>query len=41
VVARAYRDAKCMEIIEGSNEISQLILAEHALSTVRLATDGE
>jgi methoxymalonate biosynthesis protein len=35
VVARAYRDAKCMEIIEGSNEISQLILAQHALSTVR------
>ncbi|HEY0935275.1 MAG TPA: acyl-CoA dehydrogenase family protein [Trebonia sp.] len=32
VVARAYRDAKMMEIIEGSNEISQLILAEHALS---------
>ncbi|GAB1818693.1 acyl-CoA dehydrogenase family protein [Herbidospora sp. RD11066] len=32
VVARAYRDAKLMEIIEGSNEISQLILAGHALS---------
>lgn len=32
VVARAYRDAKLMEIIEGSNEISQLILAEHALA---------
>jgi methoxymalonate biosynthesis protein len=32
VVARAYRDAKLMEIIEGSNEICQLILAEHALS---------
>ncbi|WP_020500175.1 acyl-CoA dehydrogenase family protein [Sciscionella marina] len=31
VVARAYRDAKLMEIIEGSNEISELILAEHAL----------
>ena len=30
-VARAYRDAKLMEIIEGSNEISQLLLAEHAL----------
>lgn len=29
VVARAYRDAKLMEIIEGSNEICQLILAEH------------
>jgi methoxymalonate biosynthesis protein len=32
VVARAYRDAKMMEIIEGSNEISQLILAQHALT---------
>jgi methoxymalonate biosynthesis protein len=32
VVARAYRDAKLMEIIEGSNEICQLILAEHALA---------
>jgi methoxymalonate biosynthesis protein len=32
VAARAYRDAKLMEIIEGSNEISQLILAQHALS---------
>ena len=35
VVARAYRDAKLMEIIEGSNEICQLILAEHALSQAR------
>jgi len=35
VVARAYRDAKLMEIIEGSNEISQLILAQHALATNR------
>jgi methoxymalonate biosynthesis protein len=34
VVARAYRDAKLMEIIEGSNEICQLILAQHALSTL-------
>jgi alkylation response protein AidB-like acyl-CoA dehydrogenase len=33
VVARGYRDAKLMEIIEGSNEICQLILADHALST--------
>lgn len=33
VVARAYRDAKLMEIIEGSTEICQLILARHALST--------
>jgi alkylation response protein AidB-like acyl-CoA dehydrogenase len=32
LVARAYRDAKLMEIIEGSNEICQLMLAEHALS---------
>ena len=31
VVARAFRDAKMMEIIEGSNEISQLILARHAV----------
>ncbi|MFH8554637.1 acyl-CoA dehydrogenase family protein [Streptomyces celluloflavus] len=33
VVARAYRDAKAMELIEGSTEISQLILAQHALDT--------
>ncbi|MDH2428415.1 acyl-CoA dehydrogenase family protein [Sphaerisporangium sp. TRM90804] len=32
VVARAYRDAKLMEIIEGSTEICQLTLAEHALA---------
>lgn len=32
VVARAYRDSKLMEIIEGSNEICQLILAQHALA---------
>ncbi|MFF5974543.1 acyl-CoA dehydrogenase family protein [Streptomyces sp. NPDC012769] len=31
-VARAYRDAKLMEIIEGSNEISQLLLGKHALA---------
>jgi methoxymalonate biosynthesis protein len=31
-VARAYRDAKVMELIEGSNEISQLLLAKHALA---------
>jgi methoxymalonate biosynthesis protein len=30
-VARAYRDAKLMEIIEGSNEICELMLADHAL----------
>jgi methoxymalonate biosynthesis protein len=30
VVARAYRDAKLMEIIEGTSEISQLLLARHA-----------
>lgn len=33
-VARAYRDAKLMEIIEGSTEICQLLLAEHALAGV-------
>ncbi|MFJ8313853.1 MULTISPECIES: acyl-CoA dehydrogenase family protein [unclassified Streptomyces] len=32
VVARAYRDAKLMEVIEGSNEISQLLLADEALT---------
>ena len=32
VVARAYRDAKLMEIIEGSNEICQLMLAQHAVT---------
>ncbi|WP_443074923.1 acyl-CoA dehydrogenase family protein [Streptomyces sp. NBC_01435] len=32
VVARAYRDAKLMEIIEGSNEISQLLLADEAMT---------
>lgn len=31
-VARAYRDAKLMEIIEGSNEICQLLLSKHALA---------
>ncbi|MEN3356041.1 MAG: methoxymalonate biosynthesis protein [Mycobacteriales bacterium] len=31
-VARAYRDAKLMEIIEGSTEICQLMLADHALA---------
>ncbi len=35
VVARAFRDAKLMELIEGSNEICQLILADHALSLAR------
>ncbi|MDT0610830.1 acyl-CoA dehydrogenase family protein [Streptomyces sp. DSM 40712] len=35
VVARAHRDAKLMEIIEGSNEISRLLLAEHALAMTR------
>lgn len=32
VVARAYRDAKLMEIIEGSTEICRLLLAEQALA---------
>ncbi|WP_209310520.1 acyl-CoA dehydrogenase family protein [Streptomyces spiramenti] len=31
VVARAHRDAKLMEIIEGSNEMCQLMLARHLL----------
>lgn len=35
LVARAYRDAKLMEIIEGSSEICQLILAQHALTAAR------
>lgn len=30
-VARAFRDAKLMEIIEGTNETCQLLLAEHAM----------
>jgi methoxymalonate biosynthesis protein len=34
VAARAYRDAKMMEIIEGSNEICQLILAQHAMTAL-------
>lgn len=33
LVARAYRDAKLMEIIEGSNELCQVMLAEHVLSS--------
>ncbi|MFJ1751238.1 acyl-CoA dehydrogenase family protein [Streptomyces sp. NPDC088116] len=32
VVARAHRDAKLMEIIEGSSEICELLLARHALT---------
>ncbi len=35
VAARAYRDAKLMEIIEGSTEICQLILAQHALTAAQ------
>lgn len=35
VVARAFRDAKLMELIEGSNEICRLILADHVLSTAK------
>lgn len=31
-VARAFRDAKLMEIIEGTNEICELMLAQHALT---------
>jgi methoxymalonate biosynthesis protein len=33
VVARAYRDAKLMEIIEGTDEIIELLLADEALAT--------
>ncbi|AZK92757.1 MULTISPECIES: acyl-CoA dehydrogenase family protein [Streptomyces] len=32
VVERAYRDAKLMEIIEGSSEMSRMMLARHALA---------
>ncbi|GGK74851.1 acyl-CoA dehydrogenase family protein [Mangrovihabitans endophyticus] len=35
VVARGYRDAKLMELIEGSTEICQLILADHAVASAR------
>lgn len=35
VVARAYRDAKLMEIIEGSSELCRLLLAQHALTQSR------
>ncbi|MBZ6227478.1 acyl-CoA dehydrogenase family protein [Streptomyces olivaceus] len=31
-VARAYRDAKLMEIIEGTTEICQIVLAQHAMA---------
>jgi methoxymalonate biosynthesis protein len=41
VVARAYRDAKLMEIIEGSSEICQLELARHALATAGTASRQE
>ncbi|MGW4128460.1 acyl-CoA dehydrogenase family protein [Amycolatopsis japonica] len=34
-VARAYRDAKLMEIIEGTNELCLVMLAGHALSGAR------
>ena len=37
VVARAHRDAKLMEIIEGTNEICQLVLADHVLATAGIA----
>lgn len=33
IVARAYRDAKLMEIIEGTSEICRLLLARHAMDT--------
>jgi alkylation response protein AidB-like acyl-CoA dehydrogenase len=34
VVARAHRDAKLMELIEGSSEICQLALARYAVETI-------
>jgi alkylation response protein AidB-like acyl-CoA dehydrogenase len=40
-VARALRDAKLMEIIEGSSEICQLILGEHAAACWRGADRHE
>ncbi|MFJ3196754.1 acyl-CoA dehydrogenase family protein [Streptomyces griseoviridis] len=33
VVARAYRDAKLTQIIEGTDEVCQLVLADHVLRT--------
>ncbi|GAA1312913.1 acyl-CoA dehydrogenase family protein [Saccharothrix xinjiangensis] len=35
VVARAYRDAKLMEIIEGTTEVCQVLLAQHAMTSAR------
>ncbi|HEY0451012.1 acyl-CoA dehydrogenase family protein [Actinophytocola sp.] len=35
VVARAHRDAKLMKIIEGTDEICQLVLADHAIARSR------
>jgi methoxymalonate biosynthesis protein len=32
-VARAHRDARLMEVIEGSSEMCTLILADHVLAT--------
>ncbi|MFF7458684.1 acyl-CoA dehydrogenase family protein [Kitasatospora sp. NPDC008115] len=41
VVARAYRDAKLMEIIEGSSEICRLELARHVLASGGALARGE
>ncbi|MFE7562511.1 acyl-CoA dehydrogenase family protein [Kitasatospora sp. NPDC057500] len=41
VVARAYRDAKLMEIIEGSSEICRLELARHVLASGGPLARGE
>jgi methoxymalonate biosynthesis protein len=41
LVARAYRDAKTMEIIEGTTELCQLLLAEQAVARYRPAEPGE
>ncbi|GAA0223654.1 acyl-CoA dehydrogenase family protein [Cryptosporangium japonicum] len=39
LVSRAHRDAKLMEIIEGTTEICQLVLARHVLDQVRLPAE--
>ncbi|MFJ9608932.1 acyl-CoA dehydrogenase family protein [Kitasatospora sp. NPDC101176] len=40
VAARAYRDAKLMEIIEGSSELCRLLLADHALAVAPRGEEG-
>lgn len=41
LVARAYRDAKTMEIIEGTSELCRLLLAEHAVAGSQAARFGK